>query len=143
MAPEKGKKLFSRWYAHQFANTLSTTLTEADGFPLAELKHLLGGKQIPLALHNYYLVAGRHWMNSNFERLLAPDHLRFEGEYVVFMDENQNVAHWGYKQTEASKDDPQVYCGSWEGDELVWYDEKRLLSQFIIDMWLETCTGGE
>ncbi len=40
-------------------------------------------------------------------------------------------------------DDPRVSCGSWEGDDLVWYDEDRPLSQLIIDMWLETCAGGE
>ena len=81
-------------------------------------------------------------MNSNFERLLPPDQLRQEQQHVIFMDENQNVSHWGYRQEDAAADDPRVYCGSWGGDDLVWYDEERSLSQFIIDMWLETCTGG-
>lgn len=59
------------------------------------------------------------------------------------MDENQNVGHWGYRTEDASKDDPEIYLGHWEDDELVWYDQNQALSQFIIDSWLETCTGGD
>lgn len=135
--------VFTNWYRHQFADTLSTPLTDSDGILPGELQQLLGGRSIPQSLYDYYLVAGRHWMNSNFERLLAPDQLRLQEDYVLLMDENQNVAHWGYKQADGHEADPLVFCGSWEDDKLVWYDEKQTLSQFIINMWLETCTGGE
>ncbi len=88
---------------------------EADGIEFAELKQLLGDRQVPRSLRDYYLVAGRHWLNSNIERLLPPDQLRQEQQYIVFMDENQTVAHWGYRHEDATADDPRVYCGSWEG----------------------------
>lgn len=142
-ATRNPKMSFTYWYVAQFARILSENLFDAHGIPGAEISRLLAGRSIPRSLHDYNLVAGRHWMNSNFERLLPPDQLRQEQQYIVFMDENQNVAHWGYRHEDAASDDPRVYCGSWEGDDLVWYDEGRPLSQFIIDMWLETCTGGE
>ena len=30
-----------------------------------------------------------------------------------------------------------------ENNALVWYDENQTLSRFIIQSWLETCTGGD
>lgn len=131
----------SNWYTQQFDETLSEKVTESDGISEIDLNTLLAGQQIPQSLHDYYRVAGRHWMNSNFERLLAPDQLRCEGDYLVFMDENQNVGQWGFKRDEAQELDPNVYCGIWSKEELVWYAEEKSLSQFIISMWLETCTG--
>lgn len=133
----------SNWYIQQFDETLSEKLIESDGISEIDLHTLLGGEQVPRSLYEYYRVAGRHWMNSNFERLLAPDQLRCEGDYLVFMDENQNIGQWRFRRDEALDLDPYVYCGIWNKGELVWYAEEKSLSQFIISMWLETCTGGD
>ncbi|MGN6547920.1 MAG: hypothetical protein ACTHK7_23000 [Aureliella sp.] len=134
---------FQDWYKKQFAETLSQPLAESDGMAEREIDRLLAGRSIPLALRDYYRVAGRHWMNSNYDRLLAPNELRTEQTYTIFMDENQNVGHWAFKTEDACQDDPQIYCGNWEeNDQLVWYDQNQTLSRFIIASWLETCTGS-
>lgn len=132
---------FRDWYKTQFAETLSEPLTQSDGIRAREIDRLLDGRNIPLALRDYYRVAGRHRMNSYYDRLLPPNELRSEHAYTIFMDENQNVGHWAFKTEDASKDDPEVYCGNWEDDQLVWYDQGQTLSRFIIASWLETCTG--
>ncbi len=137
------RSTFRDWYVEQFAEALSESLSASDGISATEIGKLLGGREIPLALHDYYRVAGRHWMNSHYDRLLQPNDLRSEYSHVIFMDENQNVGHWGFKQEDASEDDPKVYFGQWEGDQFVWYDQEQVLSRFIVASWLETCTGGE
>ena len=81
-------------------------------------------------------------MNTNYDRLLQPNELRTEGSHIVFMDENQCVSHWGFKNDDSS-DDPAVFQGQLEGDGLAWYPLGTTLSRFIIDSWLETCTGGD
>lgn len=134
---------FRDWYARQFSETLSEPLTESDGIAEPEIDGLLDGREIPLALRDYYRIAGRHWMNSHYDRLLPPNELRSEHSHIIFMDENQNVGHWGFKKEDASKNDPDVYLGQWEGDEFVWYNQDQTLSRFIIASWLETCTGGD
>jgi hypothetical protein len=134
---------FSDWYTQQFAETLSEPLSESDGMVDAEIESLLDGRTIPLSLRDYYLVAGRHWMNTNYDRLLQPNELRTEDSHTIFMDENQCVSHWAFKNDECSHDDPSVYQGQFESERLVWYPLDQTLSQFVIDSWLETCTGGD
>ena len=102
---------FTSRYVKQFTTILSEKLSSAHGIPEPEVARLLAGHSIPRSLHDYYLVAGYHWMNSNFERLLPPDQLRQEQQHVIFMDENQNVSHWGYRKEDAAADDPRVYFG--------------------------------
>ncbi|MBD3673878.1 MAG: hypothetical protein HUJ26_10170 [Planctomycetaceae bacterium] len=132
---------FREWYKEQFSETLKEPLSDSDRIPDDEIDRLLDGREIPLALRDYYRVAGRHWMNSNYDRLLAPNELRREHSHIMFMDENQNVGHWGFNQEDAAENDPEVYLGQWEGDDFVWYDQGQTLSRFIIESWLETCTG--
>ena len=84
---------FQDWYTQQFSETLSEPLSEADGISADEIDALLDGQTIPLALRDYYVVAGRHWMNTHYCQLLEPSRLRTEDSHTIFMDENQCVAH--------------------------------------------------
>lgn len=133
---------FRDWYTEQFSETLSEPLREADGIADADIDALLDGRTIPLALRDYYLVAGRHWMNTNYEQLLQPNELRTVDSNTIFMDENQCVSHWAFKN-EDSMDDPLVYQGQFEDGRIVWYPLDQPLSRFIIESWLETCTGSD
>ena len=133
---------FRNWYSQQFAETLSEPLSDADGIADTDIEALLDGRTIPAALRDYYLVAGRHWMNTNYDRLLQPNELRTENSHTIFMDENQCVSHWAFRN-EDSMDDPSVYQGQLEDDRIVWYPLDQPLSQFIIESWRETCTGGD
>lgn len=134
---------FLDWYTQQFADTLSEALGESDGIADDDVELLLGGRTIPRSLRDYYLVAGRHWMNTNYDRLLQPNELRTVDSHTIFMDENQCVSHWAFKNDECTLDDPTVYQGQFEADRLVWYPLNQTVSQFLIDSWLETCTGGD
>lgn len=55
---------FRDWYKKQFAETLSDPLTESDGIHSPEIDSLLNGREVPLALHDYYRVAGRHSLDE-------------------------------------------------------------------------------
>ena len=130
------------WYAQQFAETLSEPLSEADSISDDDIDTQIEGRTIPLALRDYYLVAGRHWMNTNYDRLLQPNELRTEDSHTIFMDENQCVSHWAFKNNDPNED-PAVYQGQFEDGRIVWYPLNQSLSHFIIESWIETCTGGD
>ena len=112
-------------------------------FDAADVESLLDDRIIPDSLRDYYLVAGRQWMNTHYDRLLQPNELRTADSYTIFMNENQCVSYWAFKNTECSLDDPAVYQGQFENETLVWYSLDQRLSRFIVDSWLESCTGGD
>lgn len=131
------------WYITQFHETLGEPLRESDGIPRAQLDKLLDGQRIPLALYEYYCVAGRHWLNTNHNELRSPDALESVDSHTIFMDENQVVVQWAIRDSELQEDDPLVYLGQLENDRLIWYAEDDTLSRFIIATWRWTLTGEE
>lgn len=43
----------------------------------------------PAALHAWYRVAGRSWLDSAHNRILGPDELHRAGDMVIFAEENK------------------------------------------------------
>jgi hypothetical protein len=68
------------------------------------------GLTLPNALRAYYLVAGNcKTLNLRHDRLYAPENLEVDGDYLMFMDENQSVVSWGLRLSDLDEPDPIVW----------------------------------
>ena len=108
-----------------------------DGIPEARLKACERrlGVPLPAAVRCYYRLAGRaDRINNAHNRLLAPHQLRFEGAHLLFMEENQDVVHWGLPAKRLGDDDPPVYQRA-DAEGARWYSERMRFSKFIVIMF--------
>ena len=111
--------------------------TRADGVTQAALEKCERrlGVQLPTAVRDYYLMAGRlDQLNKRHNLLFGPDELRVEDAHLWFMEENQGVVHWGLPVKRLSEDDPIVYQRA-NVDDAKWYPEKMRFSTFLIRMY--------
>ena len=134
---------FADWYNEQFRETLHEPLQPSDGMTESEIQNALGRKSVPAAMRAYYKVAGKHWINTNHNRLRELSALETVGDYTVFMDENQVVAQWAIRSSELDQEDPTIYQGQQSGSAYVWYPEKYTFSTFMIAMWRWILTGED
>ncbi len=104
----------------------------------AELARL--GMVIPVALFDYYSLAGRHSINENHNRLRPIAELEWMEDKLVFMEENQCVVYWGIRRADLGENDPIVWQGV-NGEPIEWYAENYHLSRFLMAMWKWTMTG--
>lgn len=132
---------FTEWYIEQFRETLHEPLASSDAMSELEIENALGGKSIPAAMLAYYRVAGRHWVNTNHNRLRELSAIETVGDHTIFMDENQVVAQWAIRNTDLREDDPVVFQGQQRGSAHEWYPEKYKFSTFMIAMWRWILTG--
>ena len=106
----------------------------------ADSSHRLAGPLhdwLPLSLKELYRIAGNHPINCVHHRLLLPDEIERQDNWVVFAEENQQVVVWAFDQADHA-DDPLVWQGQPDPSDaarLVWYPEDRALSDFMIEMW--------
>lgn len=95
------------------------------------------GLRLPSSVREYYL---EHWYDRDKDdddpphnRLLDPEELEIDDEYVVFMEENQGVVHWGFRTSDARERDPEIYQRlNTEPQE--WNSEEMPFSEFIEEM---------
>jgi hypothetical protein len=87
---------------------------------------------LPEALKDYFAVAGksREMMDADF-RLLAPEHLRVEGQYLVFCEENEWPAQWGIKLDDLAKFPNPRVVGRRDNTQK-WFGESSKLSAFLL-----------
>ncbi len=133
-------------YRRTFA-TLGKELTPRDGTPAASIaaaeKKL--GLQLPAALRDYYLVAGRERsLNQAYNHLCAPGDWETHAGKVIFMAENQCAVVWGVAAGTKPVDDPAVYQGPiTDGAPSAWFLEQRKCSAFMVFMLhLQAAFGG-
>jgi len=124
---------------------LGRSLQESDGLPSSEIESQAGksGFVLPLALTEYYSVAGNLRLNSAHNRLLAPNEIHVDSEEttMVFMDENQSVCAWGIQLNDLKNDDPIVYQG--QPDDGEWHSEECSTSEWLeYCIYLQCCWGG-
>jgi len=91
---------------------LGRSLRKQDGVSAAEIsraeKRL--GVQLPEALRVYYRVAGNaNELNTAHNQFYALSALEVEGDYLLFMDENQSVVSWGFRLADLKKKNPRVW----------------------------------
>lgn len=93
------------------------------------------GVQLPAAVRDYYLFAGRlARLNNAHNRLFSPDELRIEDGHLWFMEENQAVVHWGLPLKRLVVNDPIVYQRA-NAPGAKWYSEKMRFSLFLVRMF--------
>ncbi|MDQ3803467.1 MAG: hypothetical protein M3416_06505 [Acidobacteriota bacterium] len=106
----------------------------SDGSSDAELDEAEGrlGSRLPAAVRRYYRVAGNLVeLNHAHNLLFAPSDLHMCEGFLIFMEENQAVVHWGIRAGELTEDDPDV----WQRVNVVppeWYSEEMTFSEFIV-----------
>src|SRR5262249_15038313 len=97
---------------------------------------------IPRALSDYYAVAGRHEINTAHNRLLPIEKLEWEGDWLLFMEENQSVGFWSIARAAVKEASPIVWQASTNAPQLLeWYAERYRLNQFLMAMWRWQETG--
>jgi hypothetical protein len=113
---------------------LERDLLEVDGVSeeaLAQAESRLG-LRLPVALREYFLISGNaDDANRMHNVLFRPDEFVLEDGYLVFMEENQAVVHWGIPVDHLHEPDPDVWQRV-NGLEPVWYSEELPFSSFVI-----------
>jgi hypothetical protein len=135
---------FAEQYREAFTS-LGRPLRRRDGTPQKEIraaeKQL--GLHLPIALREYYCVAGRaDDFHCVHDRLLPPAEWSIEIRKLVFMVENQAVELYGTIAGLVPDDDPPAFMG--ENDEPVrWHKVNGRCSVFLLVMlhW-ESAFGG-
>jgi hypothetical protein len=122
-----------RKYTKALETLIGRKLTVADGLKGSQVvsaERRLNLK-LPLALREYYEVAGKLSINTDHNKLYSPPDLLVREGKLLFMEENQAVVFWGMDLKELGQLDPEVFQAA-NVDELVWYSEERKFSDWII-----------
>lgn len=93
------------------------------------------GIQFPDALRNYYKVAGKvEEFNRIHNKLFDVADIEIDGDYLVFMDENQSVVSWGIRLTELRNTDPVVWQRN-NTPPTEWNSEEKSFTDFLQSMF--------
>jgi hypothetical protein len=113
---------------------LERDVLEADGVSeeaFAQAESRLG-LRLPVALREYFLIAGNaDDANRMHNVLFRLDEFFIEDGFLVFMEENQAVVHWGIPVDRLDEPDPDVWQRV-NGPEPVWYSEELPFSSFMM-----------
>ena len=101
------------------------------------------GVHIPLALRDYYLVAGRERrFRACHNRIISPAKWTTDKQRLIFMEENQCVVSWGVSTRNPDSDDPPVSQGI-NDEGITWYPEHRKCSVFLaVMLHYQAVNGG-
>jgi hypothetical protein len=90
--------------------------------------------KLPKALRIYYSLSGKSKELNNTHNFLRDlKKLEIDGEYLVFMDENQFVVSWGIKIVDLDNEDPPV----WQRNNTPptgWHPENMTFTKFLKSM---------
>ena len=76
---------------------------------LQQCEHRLATK-LPHALRTLYVRTGRHAFHRACDRLVAPEDLAFDGDYLVFYEQGQRSLVWAVARHDLALDDPRVWA---------------------------------
>jgi hypothetical protein len=125
------KKYYRTMY-HTFGHPLTERTALSSKVLAAAAKRL--NVQIPAALRDYYLLAGRERrFSACHNRLLPPQDWMLDKQRLIFMEENQSVFWWGVSTRNPDADDPPVSQGI-NDEPIVWYSQHRKCSVFLAVM---------
>jgi len=111
---------------------------------MLELEKTLETK-LPSKFKEYYLELGKEEnLNYSFNRLLQPNgEIGFsDDDYLVFYEENQNVAFWGIKKEDLKEDNPPVYGNYDTIEKSDWEIETQTTENFFLFMAVFSGTLG-
>ncbi|GAA3745343.1 MULTISPECIES: SMI1/KNR4 family protein [Flavobacterium] len=100
---------------------------------------------LPSKLKEYYLELGNEEnLNYSFNRLLKPENeIGFsDDDFLVFYEENQNVAFWGIKKEDLSQDNSPVYGNYDTIEKSDWEIETETIEDFFLLMAVFNGTLG-
>jgi hypothetical protein len=134
--------MFKQYYSNRFGEIVDEPLEPGDGLGDDAVRTALRarGLTIPMALSDYYSLAGRHWINEYHDRLLPIEKLEWMGDKLAFMEENQAVCFWGIDRADLKEADPIVWRANNE-ESIRWQSENRRLSRFLMALWKWNMTG--
>ena len=96
---------------------------------------------IPTALEAYYETIGKSQVLSDgHNHFYSPKELCKDGEYLMIMDENQNVVSWGFQISDLEYDNPTVWQRN-NTPPTEWYSEEVCFTEFmqnLFDFYTET-----
>ncbi|KAF2079950.1 SMI1/KNR4 family protein [Flavobacterium sharifuzzamanii] len=101
--------------------------------------------KLPSKLKEYYLELGKEEnLNYCFNRLLKPENeIGFsDDDFLVFYEENQNVAFWGIKREDLSLDNPPIYGNYDTIEKSDWEMETETTEDFFLLMAVFNGTLG-
>ena len=127
---------YRQYFKQQFATIIPKDIELQDGFSVTEL-HAIENifSSLPVALQEYYHLIGKHPINKEHNRILAPNEIYYIGDYLVFAEENENVVAWGILKSDLQIEDPVVYQGQEYNGKYSWYSEDSTFSRFVIQMF--------
>jgi len=101
--------------------------------------------KLPSKFKEYYLELGKEEnLNYCFNRLLKPENeIGFSDDgFLVFYEENQNVAFWGIKKEDLKEDNPPVYGNYDTIEKSDWEIETQTTENFFLFMAVFSGTLG-
>lgn len=136
---------YAELYRQAYA-TLGLDLTERDGITEQYLSRFERKMKfrLPMALRQYYLVAGNEEeFNDACSRLLPPAEWYFDSNRLVFMEDDEGAIVWGVDLVKRPPQNPPVFCGVNE-DTIEWHVDCEQSSIFLTTMlyWQGTYGGA-
>jgi hypothetical protein len=134
--------VYKTYYRDRFREILGAAPKPGDGLGKAAVRASLARANlaIPASLFDYYIVAGRHPINQDHDRLRPIKGLEWMGDKLVFLEENQCVVYWAIDRSDLEESDPIVWQGI-NGDPIEWFAEGYRLSRFLMARWRWIITG--
>jgi len=134
-------------YIQKIKRLYSLSENENYGFSenqILDLEKRLNVK-LPSKLKEYYLELGKEEsLNYCFNRLLKPENeIGFsDDDFLVFYEENQNVAFWGIKKEDLSQDNPPIHGNYDTIEKSDWEIEIETTENFFLLMAVFNGTLG-
>jgi len=111
--------------------------SEEDGISYDDLEGLLGEHkfQVPQALVEFYhALGGCEDLMEAHDFFWDPDELEIEDGYLLFLDEMDEEANWGFRAEHLAVPDPIVWIRTNTGKQR-WQSEESTFSEFVFDMF--------
>lgn len=115
---------------------LDDAWNQADGLSSSELTEALAESrvEIPLVLEEFYRCLGNceDFMEA-YHYFFDPEELEIDGEYLLFLEDEEEKYVWGFKTSQIDVPDPIVYRRN--NSRGVWTSEEGTFSEFTLDMF--------
>ncbi|WP_404286337.1 hypothetical protein [Glutamicibacter arilaitensis] len=109
---------------------------EADGLTAEELAEGLAqsGVSIPFVLEEFYLAVGNNEdFTEAYHFFFDPEELEIDGDYLLFLEDEEEKYVWGFKASQLDVPDPIVYRRN--NAKGTWASEEGTFSEFTLDLF--------
>ncbi|MGO2053563.1 hypothetical protein CQ010_10180 [Arthrobacter sp. MYb211] len=109
---------------------------EADGLTAEELAEGLAqsGVSIPFVLEEFYLAVGNNEdFTEAYHFFFDPEELEIDGDYLLFLEDEEEKYVWGFKASQLDVPDPIVYRRN--NAKGTWVSEEGTFSEFTLDLF--------